>query len=227
MIKTVKVLDKGYVKLIDSLGNDLSVINAARASYQKSSSKFTTDELKLLTFLVKHGHTSPFRHVFFTFEVKAPLMVARQWWKHVVGSDHTMEGWNEASRRYVTSKPEFYNPENWRRAVRKKKQGSGKPINNTFATDLDFCLQEIIARGLTYYNRALEAGVSPEMARLFLPAYGLYVTWRWSTSLQAVVNFLDQRLQKDAQWEIREYSVAVKQLARVVCPYTFETFFKD
>jgi thymidylate synthase (FAD) len=224
-MKEVKVLDKGYVKLIDSMGNDLSVINSARASFQKSSDKFTESELKLLTFLVKHGHTSPFRHVFYTFEIKAPLMVARQWWKYVVGSDHTMEGWNEASRRYVTSEPEFYVPEYWRKKPKKKKQGSG--VGAVDATTNDDCIHDYestVRDGLACYNHYIQKGVAPEMARLFLPAYGLYINWRWSASLQSVVNFLHQRLEDGAQFEIRQYAAAVKKLASPVCPYTFEVF---
>src|SRR5690606_21252109 len=107
----IGVLDKGYVRLVDVMGSDLSVANAARVSFARESTEFDDRDERLIRFLAREGHTSPFRHAMVTFEVKAPLMVARQWWKYVVGSDHTMDGWNEVSRRYVDTEPEFYMPE--------------------------------------------------------------------------------------------------------------------
>jgi len=100
------------------MGSDLSVVNAARASFGKEVTELGTKDARLIDFLARENHMSPFRHAFITFEFKAPLMVARQHWKYVVGSDHTMDSWNESSRRYVTMEPEFYYPsaEEWRLA---------------------------------------------------------------------------------------------------------------
>ena len=92
----ITVLRDGYVKLVDKMGSDLSVVNAARASFAKESKDFSTQDARLLNYLARENHMSPFRHAFMTFEIKAPLMVARQHWKYVVGSDHTMDSWNES-----------------------------------------------------------------------------------------------------------------------------------
>lgn len=206
----IDVLDKGYLRLVDVMGNDLSVVNAARASFAKESQEMTDADAKLIRYLATNGHTSPFRHAFMAFEVKAPLMVARQWWKHVVGSDHTMDAWNEASRRYVTMLEEFYVPV-FRVAPENKKQGSGGVHENSAAWQVR--LESMQRAGLQIYEVALADGVAPELARCFLPADCQYVVWRWATSLQAVAHFLTQRLDEHAQWEIRQYADAVYQIA--------------
>ena len=132
MDQKISVLDKGYVRLVDTLGNDLSVANAARVSYDKQSSEMSERDAKLIKFLWDERHTSPFRHAAMTFEVYAPLFVARQWWKHAVASTHLddQNGWNESSRRYITENEEFYVPEahQWRSKPANSKQGSGEPI---------------------------------------------------------------------------------------------------
>lgn len=124
MTERFDVLDHGYVRLVDQMGTDLSVVNAARASFAKESPEFGPNDEWLLRYLLRRNEMSPFRHALMTFEVYAPLMVARQWWKYVVGSDHTMDAWNESSRRYVTEEPVYYTPE-WREAPDNRKQGSG------------------------------------------------------------------------------------------------------
>lgn len=211
---SINVLDKGYVRLVDVMGSDLSVANAARASFAKESKELTSSDARLIDFLARENHMSPFRHAFMTFEFKAPLMVARQHWKYVVGSDHTMDSWNESSRRYVTSNEEFYIPlsEEWRLAPDDKKQGSGGPIDPWTGSLLTQQLMDYVQQGEALYNMAMENGVAPEQARLFLPAYGMYVIYRWSCSLQSVALFLGQRLEKDAQKEIQYYAHAVRTL---------------
>lgn len=130
--------------------------------------------------------------------------------KHVVGSDHTMDAWNEASRRYVTMLEEFYVPV-FRVAPENKKQGSGGVHENSAAWQVR--LESMQRAGLQMYEVALADGVAPELARCFLPADCQYVVWRWATSLQAVAHFLTQRLDEHAQWEIRQYADAVYQIA--------------
>ncbi len=124
----INVLDNGYVRLVDVLGNDLSVVNAARVSYDKEVEEFGPKDEKLIKFLIREGHTSPFRHAALTFEVYAPLFVARQWWKYAVASTHVDEqnGWNESSRRYITEAEEFYVPSAsaWRSKPENSKQKS-------------------------------------------------------------------------------------------------------
>jgi thymidylate synthase (FAD) len=211
----ITVLDKGYVRLVDHMGSDLSVVNAARASFAKESKEMSVSDTRLLSFLIRENHMSPFRHAFMTFEFKAPLMVARQHWKYVVGSDHTMDSWNESSRRYITMEPEFYIPtkDQWRTASEDKKQGSGGPVDPMTGAFFSEELISLVEKCEALYNSALDLGIAPEQARLLLPAYGMYVIYRWSCSLQSVALFLTQRLKEDAQSEIQDYAEAVYDLS--------------
>ena len=223
--KKIDVLDNGYVRLVDYMGSDLSVVNAARASYAKESEDFNDKDEKLVNFLAKEGHWSPFRHAFITFEFKAPLMVARQHWKYVVGSDHTMDSWNESSRRYISMEPEFYIPakDGWRSAPDNMKQGSGDWLPESDGAMLTDVLGAYVDRGEELYSWAIEEiGVAPEQARLFLAAYGMQVVYRWSCSLQSVGLFLNQRLHHTAQYEISEYAKAVYELAKPIFPVSLE-----
>jgi thymidylate synthase (FAD) len=231
MMNKIDVLDKGYVRLVDTLGNDLSVVNAARVSYDKESEEFSDRDQKLINFLIREQHTSPLRHAALTFEVYAPLMVARQWWKYAVSSTHIddQNGWNESSRRYITENEEFYLPQNnqWRSKPENSKQGSGEPINDFDGEALSHELRDYIDYGVALYQKAQKLNVAPEQARLFLPAYGMYVRWRWTTSLQGVITFLNQRLPHDAQVEIQEYAKAINQLTNEVFPMTMKAVLSD
>ena len=224
----IDVLDKGYVRLVDAMGDDLSVVNAARVSYDKESTTIDDRDKKLIKFLIREGHTSPFRHSAITFEVYAPLFVARQWWKYAVASTHVddQNGWNESSRRYITEEAEFYVPtaDEWRSKPENSKQGSGAPIHWKDGEYHTNVLIKTINDGVIHYQNAMQDGVAPELARLFLPAYAMYVRWRWTTSLQGVITFLDQRLEHDAQWEIQQYSKAVLELTQQRFPATFESW---
>ena len=216
------VLDQGYVRLVNHMGSDLTVANAARVSYAKESTELTEKDLRLIRFLAREGHTSPFRHAVLQFEVYAPLMVARQWWKYVVGSAHmegtgdSLEAWNESSSRYITEEPVFYVPKSdeWRSKPENSKQGSGEILPNETGTKLTKELQDYIEEGIEKYEAALEDGLCAEQARLFLPAYGMYVRWYWTASLQSVCHFLNQRLKHDAQKEIQLYAKAILELSK-------------
>jgi thymidylate synthase (FAD) len=225
-VDKINVLDKGYVKLVDVMGSDLSIVNAARVSYDKESKEFDSKDEKLIDFLIREGHTSPFRHAAMTFEVYAPLFVARQWWKYAVASSHIddQNGWNESSRRYITEEEQFYVPlENeWRSKPENSKQGSGEPLDTLEGTILSGRLSGIIAECVDLYRDALDMGVAPEIARLFLPAYGMYVRWRWTVSLQGVMTFLEQRMEHDAQVEIQQYAFAVKDFVAKHFPKSFK-----
>lgn len=227
----VEVLDEGYVRLVDTLGDDLSVVNAARVSYDKESNDFTERDGKLINFLLREKHTSPFRHAALTFEVYAPLFVARQWWKYAVSSTHVDEqnGWNESSRRYVTEEEKFYVPlpHQWRSKPENSKQGSGEPLSLDLGDKHFNKLLETIVSGTRAYHNAMEDGVAPEIARLFLPAYGMYVRWRWTVSLQGVLTFLDQRMEHDAQWEIQKYAEAILQLTKSAFPKTILSIYEE
>lgn len=216
----VDILDHGYVRLVETMGSDLTVVNAARVSYAKESRELTERDVKLIRFLASEGHTSPFRHSIAQFEVYAPLMVARQWWKYVVGSAHyegtgdSLDAWNESSRRYITEEPVFYVPkaDEWRSAPENSKQGSGANLPKEQGDIATMDLLDYVAYGERLYNRAIASGVCAEQARLFLPAYGMYVRWYWTASLQSVCHFLAQRLEHDAQLEIQLYAKAILTL---------------
>jgi thymidylate synthase (FAD) len=229
MAEMIDVLDKGYVRLVSVMGSDLSVVNSARVSYDKESAELTEGDIRLIKFLAREGHTSPFRHATLQFEVYAPLMVARQHWKYIVGSDHTMDSWNESSRRYITEEPAFYIPQanEWRSAPANSKQGSGEIIAESLGAEYTRELHQLIILGETLYDKAMADGICAEQARLFLPAYGMYVRYYWTASLQSVAHFLNQRLAHDSQVEIQEYAKAVNELVRPHFPVSLAELVKE
>lgn len=224
----IKVLDNGYVKVVDTLGSDLSIVNAARVSYDKESKTLSYNDEKLIDFLVREKHDSPLRHAAMTFEAYAPLFVARQWWKHAIGSTHSEEnlGWNESSRRYVTESPVFYLPEQFLSAPDNSKQGAGDVIDYEQSERWKVMLDSFYMRGYELYEQAMSDGIAPEQARLFLPAYGLYVRWRWTASLNALLHFLTLRLGDGAQHEIVQYARAVAQEVHKKFPATTDAWMK-
>lgn len=228
MNEIINVLDKGYVRLTNVMGSDLSVVNSARVSYDKESTELSGKDERLIRFLAREGHTSPFRHATLQFEMYAPLMVARQHWKYVVGSDHTMDAWNESSRRYITEEPAFYIPkeDEWRKAPENSKQGSGEALPTNQGEMATQDLLDYVAFGERLYERAMNSGVCAEQARLFLPAYGMYVRYYWTASLQSVAHFLAQRLAHDSQVEIQEYAKAVKSLVEPYFPVSVSELIK-
>lgn len=226
-VERMGVLDHGYVRMEDSMGNDLTTVNAAKVSFDKRSEEFKPRDQKLVNFLGENEHTSPFRHSVMTFEVYAPMFVKNQWWKYVVGSMHDpMQAWNESSRRYVTEEPEFYIPQ-WRSAPENKKQGSGGFIEGTHhhsigavSNDqyLTYMMQDCIDYGVAAYEEALDIGVAPEQARVFLPAYAMYVRWWWTCSLQGALHLIEQRTASDAQWEFQQYASVLEYMVRLKFP---------
>lgn len=224
----INVLDEGYVRLVDTLGNDASVVNAARVSYDKEIETMEERDEKLMVWLWENEHTSPFRHAAMTFEIYAPLFVARQWWKYAVGSSHVddQNGWNESSRRYITENEQFYVPlkNEWRSKPENSKQGSGEPVSDDIGQHYFSKLVDTIASGTDLYHSAIDDGIAPELARLFLPAYGMYVRWRWTASLHSIMHFINQRVEHDAQKEIQDYAKAVRELTAEAFPTTSRIF---
>jgi thymidylate synthase (FAD) len=218
----IKVLDHGYVRLLGNLGSDLDVINSARVSYDKEVQEFLDRDVALLSFLIKHRHDSTLRHCVASFEIYAPLMVARQWYKHTVASSHVDDqlGWNESSRRYITEEPTFYIPEEWRLAPENKKQGSAGVASPELSRKITERLTWHIKESEGLYNHMLSLGIAPEQARIFLPAYSMYVRWRWTASLNALLHFLSLRNADDAQSEIRAYANAVAVFVKQFYPET-------
>lgn len=207
------------VELIDHMGDDLRVANAARVSFAKESwwaneedwlefdadLKLSEKDQKLIHYLAKHGHWSPFSHCFLTFRIKAPIFVARQLQKHQVGL-----AWNEVSRRYVDSEPEFYVPEGWRKRAENVKQGSGDIITEPKGKVImmDAMYQSRMKDCLTTYQTMLDYGVCPEQARMVLPQ-SMYTEWYWSGSLYAFARVVKQRTDSHAQRETQEVAALI------------------
>ena len=188
------------VSLIDHMGTDLTVVNAARVSFGKKKKEFTDGDAKLIKFLADHNHWSPFGHCSVQFHIKAPVFVARQLVKHQIGLT-----WNEISRRYVDFPPEFYDVDVWRGRPVDKKQGSSDNtvewVNRDRRTDTLKSEVENIA--LKNYNTMIEAGVAPEQARMILPQ-SMMTEWYWSGTLYAFARVCNLRCSPDAQYESKE-----------------------
>lgn len=180
---------------LDSMGSDLTVVNAARVSFQKKSDTFDNiGDTKLIKYLAKHKHMSPFGHCFATFHVKAPVFVARQLVKH------KFLRINEVSRRYVDSDPQFYYPDVWRGRSADKKQGSDGEAKSQYFPNV--YAQEVTEKALGDYRKMLQQGVAPEQARMILPQ-NMITEWYWSGSLDAFTDMLILRLPEDTQQESR------------------------
>ena len=187
------------VTLIDSMGSDLTVVNAARVSFNKKSdwdedNTLTITDSILISYLARHKHMSPFGHCFATFHVKAPVFVARQLVKH------KFLRWNEVSRRYVDHEPEFYEPTTWRKRSKDKKQGSAGEVK------LSYKAISTLAKNAVWYRKAykklIEDGIAPEQARMTLPL-SLMTEWYWSGSLDAWSDMCRLRQSEDTQEETR------------------------
>ena len=212
------------VKLIDKMGSDLSVVNAARVSFSKISEwdiiphagptegALKYEDERLIKYLAKHGHWTPFGHGSLQFHIKAPVFVARQLVKHQVGLV-----WNEVSRRYVNSEPEFYTPEVWRGAPENKKQGSSD-IKIDIDPD-DFVRMYDSAKWM--YEHLLEIGVCPEQARMVLPQ-SMMTEWYWSGTLYAFARVCNLRCKDDAQFETQMVANQIDELAEEIFPYSWE-----
>lgn len=214
---------KSSILLIDSMGNDLSIVNDARTSYDRQSQMFTDDDRRLLRYLIKHEHTSPFRGVVFKFRVKAPLFICRQWWKHVIASSHNDEqlGWNEKSLRYSESNDpdDFYIPENFRMQSTTNKQSSDRALDPEYSDIVAFLYEQQCRQSFATYQKLLNYGVGREQARGVL-APSVYTTWVWTASLQSTLHFCSLRLDKGSQSEITKYAESVAQLITSVVPET-------
>ena len=209
------------VTLVDHMGSDLSVVNAARVSFSKTSKWETIPEAgptpgllkegdeKLIKFLAKHDHWSPFGHASMQFHIKAPVFVARQLVKHQVGLV-----WNEVSRRYVDYEPEFYEPTEWRLSAEDKKQGSSDET-----TPYDVSATHMHATST--YNSMLKQGIAPEMARMVLPQ-SMMTEWYWSGTLFAFARVCNLRCKPDAQVETQMVANEIDKLAEDLFPYSWE-----
>ncbi len=204
----VHVLDQtGYVEVLEVFGSDLTVVNAARVSFAKESQEFSEQDGKLVRYLAKHHHISPFFHPQIHMRIKMPIFVAREWFRHQIGFAR-----NEVSRRYVDSPPECYIPaaHDIRARDPKLKQGSkSEPVDNAdFAESI---LMDTTSTAMNAYNDLLKAGVAPEVARMVLPQ-SMYTEFVETGSLAAYARLCNLRLDPTAQKEIRDYANAVAAL---------------
>ena len=214
------VLDKGFVEVIDSLGSDLTVVNSARVSFGKRKEKFTDGDRKLVRYLAKYKHFSPFRHIQVQFHIKAPEFVMRQWYKHVVGIETTSNSstkdhaWNEISGRYVPVE-DFYTPEIFRQQSEDNKQATEGAVEDQETAKHHWDVAMFHAK--EQYDKLLKMGVGKEQARGILPL-NQYTEVYWTASFQAIMNFIELRYEKTSQWEIQEYAKVVKELCLTSFP---------
>ena len=202
------------VVLIDHMGSDLTVVNAARVSFGKHIDEFTAKDEKLIKYLAKHKHWSPFAHCFLQFRIKAPVFVARQLVKHQVGLT-----WNEVSRRYVDDEPEFYMPEVWRGKPENSKQGSTGEAKSQYFPDL--YIKDVVELASENYRKMIMQGVAPEMARMILPQ-NMYTEWYWSGSLMAFARVCDQRLDEHSQIETAYIANQIDDYCYDLFPHSWE-----
>tara|TARA_Y100001937_G_scaffold128414_1_gene204510 strand:- start:1346 stop:2002 length:657 start_codon:yes stop_codon:yes gene_type:complete len=195
----------GFVELVDQMGDATSIVNAARVSFGKRHEGALRDKDKrLIKYLWSHKHTSPFRHVQFTFHIKAPIFVIRQWQKHQVGC-----AWNEMSGRYVEFANEIYKPQTWRESIKDVKQGSGFSLVDQETPSIIY--EEACKSAFEAYQALIESGVCREQARIVLPL-SMFTQCFWSCSFQALIHFLKLRLAKDAQVETQLYAHALFEI---------------
>ena len=204
------------VELVDSLGTDLTVVNAARVSFKKHRDEWQNSDERLIKYLAQHGHWTPFGHPQIQFRISAPVFVARQLVKHQVGLV-----WNEVSRRYVDDAPVFYGvgPEGWRGKPEDKKQGSSGHVQILLELEKDIAMTTLHCKHL--YQELLEQGVAPEQARMILPL-SMYTEWYWTGSLAAFARVCKLRLEPDAQEETQEIAGQIDKECAKLFPISWK-----
>ena len=221
MLKS-KVLDKGFIEVVDSLGNDLTVVNSARVSFGKRKTVWNASDRRLVKYLAKYKHYSPFRHLQVQFHIKAPEFVMRQWYKHVVGIETTSNSaskdhaWNEISGRYVPVE-DFYTPDVWRKQSEDNKQASEGVLDDLQQKRMEDCYNEYMRQVEMTYDRMIDAGMAKEQARIILPL-NQYTEVYWTASFQAIMNFIELRNEKTSQWEIQQYAKVLLELMHETFP---------
>ncbi len=217
---------KSLVALIDSMGNSLSVVNDARQSFDNRKEQWDEKDEKLLNYLAREHHTSPFRGVVFKWQVKAPLFVARQWWKHTIASTYVDDqlGWNEKSFRYCSAEDaQFYMPDQFLGQAESNRQASAGPVGASEQSRARLFYVQGVATAKAAYEELIAMGVSKEQARAILPP-AMYTSFVWTCSLQALLHFISLRIGKGAQYEIVSYAEALLELARPIAPEAFAAF---
>ena len=215
-IKTMpEILDKGFIELLDVFGNDLTIVNAARVSFNKESTELNSKDEKLIQYLAKHNHITPFFHPQLRFRIKMPIYVAREWYRHTIGFAR-----NEVSRRYVDSPPECYNPQDIRARDTNLKQGS-KLTNVENNMEIALKIKDIQDKVLSTYEELLSLNVAPEVARGILPQ-SMYTEFIETASLAAYARLCKLRLDPNAQKEIQEYAKVLSELIEEKFPISWK-----
>ena len=216
---SIPVLDHGFVRLDDAMADDLSVVNSARVSFGRRVTEMGDADAGLIRFLLRERHGTPFEHNSFRFHVRAPIFVAREWFRHRVGS------FNEFSMRYAKATDDFYVPEpdDVRTQVGKPGAYSFEPVEPELAETARDELRAVYEAAFEAYQRLVEAGVARELARAVLPV-GAYTEFYWTVNARALMNFVSLRNAETAQREIRRYAEAVEKLFAARMPLTAAAF---
>ena len=216
---SIPVLDHGFVRLDDAMATDLSVVNAARVSFARRKEQMDESDEGLVRFLMRDRHGTPFEHNAFRFHIRAPIFVAREWFRHRVGS------FNEFSMRYARATDEFYVPEadDVRSQVGKPGAYSFEPVAPEVAEQTREELQSVYEHAYATYERLVEQGVARELARAALPV-GAYTEFFWTVNARALMNFLSLRNAETAQREIRRYAEACERFFEQQMPVTYAAF---
>lgn len=212
----IDVLDHGYVALLDHMGNDDSVVEAARVS-TSAGAKTREEDRALLEYLFRHRHTTPFEQVRFKFVAQMPIFVARQWIRHRTGS------FNELSGRYSQMPDLFYRPERLRKQSTVNKQGGVEGFSDEANASLLASMDSQLQSARKLYEHLLDAGVARELARIVLPL-SQYTRWVWTTDLHNLFHFLELRLDSHAQWEFQQYGKTILQLIEPIVPWSVSAF---
>ena len=218
MSEPVKVLDHGFVRLVQVGGNDQMICDSARLSYANASRPMISDDAKLIDYLLEHSHTSPFEQVVFWFHCKMPIFVARQWVRHRTAR------LNEFSGRYSEMRDEFYVPELDQLKIQSKTNKQGRDIESVDSPkDCRMLMLQHNAGAFARYHRLLDDGMAKELARTVLPL-STYTEWYWQMDLHNLFHFLKLRLDSHAQYEIRVYAEAIAEMVKKEVPLAWESF---
>jgi thymidylate synthase (FAD) len=219
---SIPVLDHGFVRLDDAMADDLSVVNSARVSFGRRVTELSEADAGLIRFLIRDRHGTPFEHNSFRFHIRCPLFVAREWFRHRIGS------FNEFSMRYARATDDFYVPEaeDVRTQVGKPGAYSFDPVDPELAEMTREELRAVYENAYATYERLVEQGVARELARAVLPV-GAYTEFYWTVNARALMNFVSLRAAETAQREIRRYADAVEHFLAEKMPITYEAFVKN
>ena len=227
----ILILDQGYIELLGTFGDELTIVNAARVSFGVEKDQLSDKDLKLIKYLYQNKHMSPFRHLIFRFKIKAPEFTMRQMLKHCVGIEATSNSstkdhaWNEISGRYKKV-DDFYIPKVWRMQSKNSKQASDGQLSPEKQEKVKLLFDKFMTSTTQLYDNLLELGVAREQARILLPL-NQYTEVIWTCSAQALLNFIELRDADHAQWEIRQYAKVFRNIIHHKFPHLYNIWFNQ